>query len=86
MNVTYGQLANVALAVMVQTKVKSDDQTLSLVLAARQMLHRIAAGELLVNPPAPPAPAAPPVAGAEGVVPGPTAEQIAAAKGDEAAE
>jgi hypothetical protein len=85
MAVTYGQLANIALAVMVQTKVKSDDQTLSLVLAARQMLHQIAAGELLVAPPAR-APAAPPVAGAEGVAPGPNAAQIAAAKGDEAAE
>jgi hypothetical protein len=80
MNVTYGQLASVALAVMVQTKVKSDDQTLSLVLAARQMLHQIAAGQLLVAPPAPPAE---PVKGAEGVVPGPTAAAVAAAKGED---
>ena len=80
MNVTYGQLANVALAVMVQTKVKSDDQTLSLVLAARQMLHQIAAGQLNVQAP-PPAPAPPPIAGAEGVVPGPNTAQIAAVEG-----
>ena len=83
MNVTYNQLAQVALAVMVQTKVKSDDQTLQLVLAARQMLHQIAAGKLLLAPPAA-TPAAPPVAGAEGVVPGPSAEAIAAAKGEDA--
>jgi hypothetical protein len=84
MEVTYNQLAQVALAVMVQTKVKSDDQTLQLVLAARQMLHQIAAGKLTVAQPAPSPAATPPVAGAEGVVPGPSAEAIAAAKDEDA--
>ena len=69
MNIPSSKLAEIALSVMNEASVKSDDHTLALVTGARSMLHQIVSGQLIVIPAPVAAPAGGPAAGSDGVIP-----------------
>lgn len=66
--VSYGQLAEVALSVMGQAKIQADDHTIEMVRATRAFLRMVRDGELLISLPET-VPAGGPAAQSEGVFP-----------------
>ncbi len=52
-NVTYAQLADVALTIMAEATIKATDEVIGLTQATRQMLRQIKSGELAVGQPIP---------------------------------